>query len=85
MSKTKIKLYSFAGSLALFAVVLTASPVFVSSAAPDDIINEIAGYKSWQRINKAPIKIIAAPVASPLKIDATVPELADFQNLDVSI
>jgi hypothetical protein len=53
----KIKVFSIAGVLGLAIFVLNMSPVFVSNAESDVILNEIAGYKNWRRINKEPIKI----------------------------
>lgn len=45
------------GICALIAVVFGSSPLSVSHAEGDDILKEIAGYKSWQRINKSPIMV----------------------------
>lgn len=56
MSKIKIKLFAVAGILSLVAIVLGNSPVFVSKAESDVILQQISGYKNWQRINKEPIK-----------------------------
>jgi hypothetical protein len=62
----KIKLFAVAGVLSLMAIVLCCSPVLVSKAESDTILQQIAGYKNWQRINKEPIK-----VANTLIIDET--------------
>jgi hypothetical protein len=40
-----------------------------SSAENDDILTEIAGYRSWTKINKEPIKVITS---SPLGKKAEV-------------
>jgi hypothetical protein len=53
----KIKLFAVAVVLSLTAIVLSYSPVFVSKAENDTILRQIAGYKTWQRINKEPIKV----------------------------
>lgn len=53
----KIKVFAIAGVLGLVAFVLNNSPVFVSKAESDSILQQIAGYKTWQRINKEPIKV----------------------------
>lgn len=53
----KIKLFAVACVLSLTAIVLSISPVFVSKADGDRILQEIAVYKSWQRITKEPIKV----------------------------
>lgn len=53
----KIKLFTVAVVLSLAAIVLNYSPVSVSKAESDSILQQIAGYKTWQRINKEPIKV----------------------------
>ena len=53
----KIKVFIIASVLCLVTFVLSTSPVFVSSAEGDTVLQQIAGYKTWQRINKEPIKV----------------------------
>jgi len=57
MSRIKIKLFAVAGILSLVVIVLGNSPVFVTKAEGDVVLQQIAGYKTWQRINKEPIKV----------------------------
>lgn len=57
MSKIKIKLFAVSGVLSLLAIVLGSSPVFVSKAEDDKILQSIAGYKSWTKITKEPIRV----------------------------
>lgn len=53
----KIKLFAVAVFLILTAIVLSYSPARVSKAESDPILQQIAGYKTWQRINKEPILV----------------------------
>ena len=52
----KIKLFAVAAFIALTAIVLSSSNRFAASAN-EDVFREIANYKTWQRINKEPIKV----------------------------
>ena len=52
----KIKLLTVAGFLILTAIVLSNSRQF-TAAANADVLPEIVKYKTWQRINKEPIKV----------------------------
>lgn len=54
----KIKFFAVAVVLSLIAIVSTVSPIFVSKAESDTILQQISGYKNWQRINKEPIKVV---------------------------
>jgi hypothetical protein len=51
----KIKLFAIACVLSLAALVPNISPVFVSKAEDDNILREIAGYRSWTKITKEPL------------------------------
>ena len=53
----KIKLFAVAVFFSVTAIVLSYSPFFVSKAESDAILQQIAGYKTWKRINKEPIKV----------------------------
>ncbi len=55
----KIKLFAVAAFIILTAIVLSSSRQFAASAN-EDIFREIATYKTWQRINKEPIKVESA-------------------------
>ena len=59
----KIKIIAIVGVLFLVGIVLSSSKRFESSAK-GDVLEEIATYKTWTRINKEPIK-----VANPIQID----------------
>lgn len=52
----KIKLFAVAAFVVLTAIVLSSSNRFAASAN-EDVFREIANYKTWQRINKKPIKV----------------------------
>ena len=54
----KIKLFAIAAFLILTAIVLSSSRQFTASAN-EDVLQEIAKYKTWQRINKEPIKVVS--------------------------
>lgn len=53
----KIKVFAIGVVLSLVAIVLSSSPVFTSKAESDTVLQQIAAYKTWQRINKEPIKV----------------------------
>lgn len=53
----KIKVFAIGIVLSLVAIVLSNSPVFTSKAESDTVLQQIAAYKTWQRINKEPIKV----------------------------
>ena len=55
----KIKLFAVAAFLLTTAIVLSNSRQFAASAN-EDVFREIASYKTWQRINKEPIKVSLA-------------------------
>lgn len=52
----KIKLFVVLSLLSFVAIIFSVSPVFVSKAENDSILQQIAGYKKWQLINQEPIK-----------------------------
>lgn len=54
----KIKLFAALSLLSFAAIIFSVSPVFVSKAENDSILQEIAQYKNWQRISKEPIKSV---------------------------
>jgi hypothetical protein len=54
----KVKLFAVVVFLSLAAIVSSISPIFVSKAENDTIVQQISDYKkNWQRINKVPIKV----------------------------
>ncbi len=53
----KIKLVAVAFLLSVTAIVVSFSPARVSRAESDPILQQIAGYKTWQRVNNEPIKV----------------------------
>jgi hypothetical protein len=59
----KLKLGIVFGFLIFGAFALSGSGYFAASAK-EDILSEIAGYKTWKRIDKEPIK-----VASGFQVD----------------
>ncbi len=54
----KIKFFVMLSFLSFVAIVFNTSLVFVSKAENDSILQEIAEYKSWQQINREPIKSV---------------------------
>lgn len=52
----KIKLFAVIAFLILTAIVLSSSRPFTASAN-GDVLQEIAKYKTWHRINKEPITV----------------------------
>lgn len=54
----KIKLIAIAVFLTLTAIALSNSRNFVTFAN-GDVLQEIAQYKTWQRLNKNPIKVMS--------------------------
>ncbi len=63
---SKIKLFAILSILCLVIMVLNISPVFVSKAESDFVLQEIASYKTWTKITGEPIK-----VASSFQIDGS--------------
>ena len=61
----KIKLFAVAAFILLTAIVLSSSNRFAASAN-EDVFREIANYKTWQRINKEPIKVESGFQIDPL-------------------
>jgi hypothetical protein len=56
-NKIKIKIFAIVVILCFIALVTSNSHTFVSKAQNDPIIEEIAVYKTWTRINKNPITV----------------------------
>ena len=54
---SKIKIFVAAGVLSLAAIVLNISPVFVSKAEDDKVLQAISGYKKWTKVTKEPIAV----------------------------
>lgn len=63
-NRLKTKIFAVSGILCFVALVAGTSPVFVSRAEGDPILSEIARYKTWDRVN-------TAPIAVPLQQSAT--------------
>jgi hypothetical protein len=57
MSNNKIKILSTFSFVALIVAILSFTPNFTAKADGDELIKEIADYKTWKRINKEPIKV----------------------------
>lgn len=51
----RVKICAVIGVFGVITFVLNSSPVFVSKAENDEILKEIAGYKNWTKVTKAPI------------------------------
>lgn len=52
----KIKISAIAAVFLLAGIVLSGSRQF-STSAEGDVFEEIAGYKTWSKVNKEPIKV----------------------------
>lgn len=53
----KVKLIAVLSVFAIVAIVLSSSSSFSTSAENDNAVQEIAGYKTWTKITKEPIKV----------------------------
>jgi hypothetical protein len=53
----KIKLIAISGLLTLVGIIASNSNQFSSAAKDDEILSEIAKYKTWQSVNKTDEKI----------------------------
>ena len=60
---SKIKIFVVAGVLSLVAIVSNISPVFVSKAEDDQILQSISGYKNWAKVTKEPIAVDVSNIA----------------------
>jgi len=67
----KIKFFAVVLVLSLAAIVSNLSPIFVSKAESDVIMQQIAGYKTWQRINKEPIKVAESIIVEGTEVVRT--------------
>jgi hypothetical protein len=52
----RIKLITIAGVLMLVGIITSNSQQFSSKAKDDEILSEIAKYKTWTKVLKEPIK-----------------------------
>lgn len=66
---SKIKIFAVAGILSLVAIVLANSPVIVSKAEGDEILREIAAYKTWTKITKEPLSFRIGVLPGQFQID----------------
>ncbi len=53
----KVKLIAILSILGLVGIVLNSSHQFSSKAQTDDVLTEIADYKTWTKITKEPIVV----------------------------
>ncbi|MEZ5428629.1 MAG: hypothetical protein R2747_20450 [Pyrinomonadaceae bacterium] len=57
MHRNLIKIFVVLGILGFLTLVYQNTLVFESHAEKDEILREIAGYKTWTKMTKEPIKV----------------------------
>ncbi len=77
----KIKLFSLLGVLGLVGTVLLSSQDFKSEAS-EDVIKEVAGYKTWKKLVKPPIENAKI---EPAQSEVAKVEAGTFQISDSSV